>query len=148
MKDSCPNCGAGEARGECPKCVAYGPHDGGCAHGSPMEFPAAHVIAAIGEVIDLDALPATVEMTGGNVATIYLGVPGPDGRYIAAIGPGSYRAGDEGMGSTFYATDLSIGLDDDGAIPARTAFTLDELQEAVKETLLDADERFATEAFR
>lgn len=55
---------------------------------------------------------ANLEMTGGNVATIFAGQTRVDAygdhRYAAIAGPGDFHAG------TAYASDFYIGADDDG----------------------------------
>lgn len=104
-------------------------------------FMAAELRDAIVATVDL---PVSVEMTGGGVATIYVGYAGPDGRYTLALGPGSYRDVNEGWNSLFSLDeDIVVGPDDDGGSGLEKPVTsLEALRSAVKETLLDLDERF------
>lgn len=76
---------------------------------------AREIIAAVHAA---DGWRCYVEMTGGGVATMYVGAPDADGRYLALIGPGTYRADDPTL-STFPRGDTVIGPDDDGqSVPA------------------------------
>ena len=100
-----------------------------------------------GEVLDAIAsatdLPAYVEMTGGGVATIYIGHAGPDGRFTLAGGPGSFRWADDGRASIFYFEDFSFGPDDDGDSDLwKNVTTLADVAPAVRELLLALDPRF------
>jgi hypothetical protein len=63
-------------------------------------------------------------MTGGGVATIYLGEPDADGRYRIAIGPGTFDWADEWL-SVFGLGDTAVGPDDDGEGEASYPTTLD-----------------------
>ena len=111
----------------------------------PNEVTAGEIIEAIGEAVDLETLPAQVEMTGGGTATIYIGYAGPDGRYTLAIGPGSYRGPlMDGMGSLFYIgeQDLAVGPDDDGEGTVRFPDDLAGVAPAVVDALLEIDEQF------
>ena len=84
-------------------------------------------------------LPAYVEMTGGGVATIYVGERDEDDRFLLAIGPGTFHWTDDGGDSVFYAEDLNVGPDDDGEGINLTPTTLDQLTQAVGDLLRIGD---------
>ena len=84
-------------------------------------------------------LPAYVEMTGGGVATIYVGERDEDDRFLLAIGPGTFNWSDDGGASVFYLGDLYVGPDDDGEYPAAVVTTLDQLTQAVGDLLRIGD---------
>lgn len=109
--------------------------------GGQKTFMAAELRDAIVATVDL---PVSVEQTGGGVATIYVGYAGPDGRYTLAIGPGSYRPVNDGWNSLFSMDELAVGPDDEGEATPTYVESLEALRAAVKTTLLDLDERFAT----
>jgi hypothetical protein len=67
----------------------------------------------------------TVEHTGGGVATISVN-SSPGGRAWLLVGPGSYDWTNSWR-STFDASELSIGPDDDGLSPSAYPATLDDL---------------------
>lgn len=77
------------------------------------------------DVLDSKQLASCVEMTGGNVATIYAG------RQVSAIaiGPGSYDYQQPEL-STFYAEELFVGPNDDSG-HGYYVKSLDELSIAV-----------------
>ena len=54
-------------------------------------------------------IPAHVEMTGGWVATVYIGHRHDDGTYDLIAGPGSYTPG----ASTAHVAEFAVGPDDD-----------------------------------
>ena len=95
----------------------------------------------LAEIAKATSLPAIIEMTGGWVATIYIGYPGPDDRYLLAMGPGSFNPRDENL-SMFYPDDFSVGPDDDGQGESIDIQTLDDIVPAVQKALLDLDEAF------
>ena len=109
------------------------------------ELTGDEVIAAIAEAT---SLPATIEMTGGGVATICIGqletidcdvVPPQDEHYLLCVGPGTFNWQDEGK-STFYVDDLSVGPDDHGESGGGTVVhSLEELTAAVRRYLSAGD---------
>lgn len=107
----------------------------------PEEISGAEVLAAVARVVDL---PAYVEQTGGGCATVLVGYPGPEGEYTLAIGPGRFDWADSGR-SAFWLADLYVGPDDHGTtdFPVHTVNSREELEPAIREALLDLDERFA-----
>lgn len=80
----------------------------------------------VAEMIRQAGIPAVVDMTGGEVATLYAGDPrrdiDDDRRFAAVVGPGRYGWGV--APSTFDQGDLWVGRDDDGANDAHDAIVL------------------------
>lgn len=74
------------------------------------------------------------DMTGGGVATLYVGPADANGRCAVAIGPGRYDWSDPDL-SLFWLGDTAVGPDDDGdATPAYPA-TLRGIADAAVATL-------------
>ena len=95
------------------------------------------ILDAIATVTDLHAY---IEMTGGGVATIYVGTLDPESnRFVLAIGPGTFDWSDGGANSVFYPSDLYVGPDDDGEATADAVTTLDELTASVRRWLTAGD---------
>ena len=67
------------------------------------------------EWLQIAGIKTTIEMTGGNCATIYCGEPDSDGYYPVSAGPGSFHyAGiDHSVGTV---ADFYIGSDKDADI--------------------------------
>lgn len=115
--------------GHVPLSVEVDGYDAGTFR-DPDQVPDLNVLWVLYEdgesdVIDMDAvvteltelgIPAVVEQTGGNTATVYAGEPYNDGegeRYPVAAGPGHF----EGPGWTqgrAYREEFSLGVNDDG----------------------------------
>lgn len=84
--------------------------------------------------------PVQYEHTGGGVATIYVGEPNAEGRYLLAIGPGSIGDG------TFDLRDLYVGPDDDGESTPAATTSLASITEAVGRVLEEVQNRSGIEA--
>ena len=90
---------------------------------------AAAIMRAVQEATGLSS---SVEMTGGHVATIYVGRPNAyTDRYALVIGPGSYDYDDPSL-STFDVEELFLGPDDDGDLEADQVRDLRQVGEAAR----------------
>lgn len=123
-------------------------HDDGCATIADRTFTGREVLDAIAAATDA---PAYIEQTGGGTATLYIGATraaigfdADEPRYRLAAGPGSFDWGDSDR-STFYASDLYIGPDDDGSDldQHREPQSLPAVTRAVRDLLAEPDWRIA-----